>query len=515
MTRWGSLALGAALALSAVACGSGSHDTSTGGNPIGGDPGGGDPGGGDPGGGDPGGGTPACTDGSAVCNATYGLAEGILETPVVAITTDEAQNQWVATMYALYLLRPGDTTFRRLDELDGLHLGMITGRTPGPIGWAKYCDRAPVADDAPCSGMVQWGGAALQGITSLAGGRANEVFVGYGGTHTDPLPPRASDGQPLCPDAGWAEINWCDPYAHSGKIDWVRLQPDGTLEIDRFDLHNSGQGGDYWLDRLIYRLAYDHSVHPPTLYAATEHGVAIVYPDKFRDPLPGEDFTVAADEYMGDHIHAAVAQSTSNPRTGDWRALAIDAQGRAWHAGRWTAGRITWVSDPIWWKWRDAPFDVTFGDPYVGPGDGIPPVFEVAAEAREPRLTGVAVCPDGSVWFSSEGPEDGPARDRGDVLASWDDISWTFRYFTGPQIGLSESSARDVACLPDGRVVVAGFTSGVSIYDPATGTSTPIRASSGLIPSDAVRRIEVDGRVDPPTLLVATDAGAAAIRVLP
>jgi hypothetical protein len=62
---------------------------------------------------------------------------------------------------------------------------------------------------------------------------------------------------------------------------------------------------------------------------------------------------------------------------------------------------------------------------------------------------------------------------------------------------------------------VAGFTSGVSILDPVTGTFKPIRASSGLIPSDAIRQIEVDGTVDPPTLLVATEGGAAAIRVLP
>jgi hypothetical protein len=535
MSLRGTLALGVALALLASACGGGGNDTSTGGNPGGGDPGGGDPGGGDPGGGDPGGGDPGggtppvCTEIAApgswpVCNATYGALDGILETPVVAATMDEAQNRWVATPFALYLLRPGDERFTRFDELNGLHLGMVTGRTPGPIGWAKYCDKEPIADDAPCSGTVMWGGAAGQGITSLEGGRANEVFVGYGGTHTNPLPPRESDGQPLCPGAGWAEINWCDPYAHSGKIDWVRLQPGGALEIERFDLHSTGQNGDLWLGRLVYALAFDHSAHRGTLYAATEHGVAIVFPDRFRHPLPGEDFDVAASEYMGDHVHAVVCasdppvsclQDGSRPKIGDWRALAVDAQGRAWHAGRWTAARITWATDPQFWRWRASPFDWSFGDPYVGPGNGNPPVFEVATQAREPRLTGVAVCPDGSVWFTSEGPEDGPARDRGDVLASWNPTTTALRYFTGPQVGLSESGARDVACFPDGRVAVAGFTSGVSIYDPATGTFTRIRASSGLIPSDAIRKIEVDGTLDPPTLLVATENGAAAIRVVP
>jgi hypothetical protein len=160
-----------------------------------------------------------------------------------------------------------------------------------------------------------------------------------------------------------------------------------------------------------------------------------------------------------------------------------------------------------------AAFDAAFGDPYGGPGTGNAPVFEVAAEGHEPRLTGVAVCPDGRVWFTSRGPEDGPAASRGDVLAAWDGKG--FAYLTGPQIGLRESSARDVACLPDGRVVVAGYATGLVVYDPASRTSKAIQASSGLIPSDTVRMIEVDRLVSPPTLHVATDGGAAALRALP
>ncbi len=459
-----------------------------------------------------------------VANATYGAADGILEAPVVAMTTDEGQNRWVATLRALYLLRPGDTKFTRFDEKDGLHLGMLAGPAPGP-GWARYCDNAPVADDAPCGGTVTYGGAALNGIQSLAGGEANEVFVGYGGTHTVPLPPRPSDGQNLCPDdPGWADYDWCDPYAHTGKIDWVRLQPGGKLGIVRFDLVANQMGGKFWHDRLMYRLAYDHFVHKRTLYGGSEHGVTILFPDKYRAPNPGEWFDSAYSEYMGDHLHARVCRfdppapcptsSEDGQRMGDWHGLAIDANGSLWHAGKWTAGRITWVADPHLWVLRNgAAFDVAFGDPYYGPGDGNVPVFEVAAEGHEPRMTGVAVCPDGRVWFSSQGAEDGPAAANGDILAAWDGKGFT--YYTGPQIGLAEAQARDVACLPDGRVVVAGFTTGLTLFDPAKGTSTPIRASGGLIPSDAVRAIEVDRLVTPPTLEVATDGGAAALRVLP
>ncbi len=452
-----------------------------------------------------------------VANAAYGWADGIQEMPVVAMTTDEGQNRWVATPRALYVLRPGDKRFTRFDEANGLHLGMMTGASSGAPAFAKYCDNAPIADGAPCAGTVTWGGAALNGIVSLAGGAANEVFVGYGGTHT--VPPV------LCPDdPGYLDYDWCDPYAHTGKIEWVRLEPDGTLEVVRFDLVSNQMGAKFWHDRLMYRLAYDHLVHKRTLYSASEHGVTILFPDKYRAPRPGEWFDAAYSAYMGDHLHARVcrfdppapcpADSEAGQRMGDWHGLAIDANGSLWHAGKWTAGRITWVADPHVWVFRNgAAFDVAFGDPYDGPGSGNPPVFEVAAEGHEPRMTGVAVCPDGRVWFSSQGAEDGPAAANGDVVAAWDGKGFT--YFTGAQVGLQESQARDIACLPDGRVVVAGFSTGLSIFDPAKGTSTSIRASGGLIPSDAIRQIEVDRLVSPPTLQVSTDGGAAALRVLP
>ena len=48
-----------------------------------------------------------------VANVTYGGADGIRESPVVGISTDEAQDRWVATPDALYLLRPADQAYRR------------------------------------------------------------------------------------------------------------------------------------------------------------------------------------------------------------------------------------------------------------------------------------------------------------------------------------------------------------------------------------------------------------------
>ncbi|HEX9603490.1 MAG TPA: WD40 repeat domain-containing protein, partial [Myxococcales bacterium] len=119
--------LAAAVCAAAVACARGSdHPTpppvTDGGGDVGTD--GGTPDGGNDGGTD-GGTTDGGTDGGPVDvgptfggpgpwpvhDVTYGLNDGILETPIVGMSTDESQNLWVATHQALYLLRPGQSKF--------------------------------------------------------------------------------------------------------------------------------------------------------------------------------------------------------------------------------------------------------------------------------------------------------------------------------------------------------------------------------------------------------------------
>src|ERR1700738_3686947 len=67
-----------------------------------------------------------------ITNTTYGAANGILESPIVGTTTDESQNLWVATHQALYLLKSGESRFRRFSASEGLHL------QSNPV---SYCDR--------------------------------------------------------------------------------------------------------------------------------------------------------------------------------------------------------------------------------------------------------------------------------------------------------------------------------------------------------------------------------------
>ena len=443
-------------------------------------------------------------------NAVYGAAAGIRESPVVGVTTDEAQNRWVATHAALYLLRPGETTFRRYAGEDGLHL---------PGFPAQYCGDRPMQSGDRCGQTIEYGEAAAPGINRIVGGGPDEVFVGYYGINEMPegliCPPKD-------PTKSLGYGDYCDPNRHSGKMDRVRLREDGTLEVDRFDFVAGRHGAEYWHNRTVRSAAYDHFVHPGTLYVGTNHGVNIIFPDLFRYPKPGEWFDAANVEWLGDHLHARVCQfdppapcptdSEAGQRMGGWQGVAIDANGDVWHAGRWTAGLITWASDPMTWVFRHgAAFKTAFGDPYdpawPGNDEGFQnePVFKVNAEGDSVHLTGVAVCPDGRVWFASRGPENGTTH----TLAVWKGRS--FDTFDPAALGLGETELRDVECLPDGRVVLAGPTKGVVLLDPATFTTVRVPG----LPSQSVHDVEVDRMVSPPSLHVATSGGAAVLRALP
>jgi hypothetical protein len=422
---------------------------------------------------------------------TYGAANGIAEQPVIGFTTDESQNRWVATHAALYLLKPGQSSFRRYSAADGLHL------QSNP---ATYCDSRLGGGDRSCP---IYGGAVDPGITEIVGGGPNEVFVGYQGNE---------QGSGL----------WDDPNRHSGKLDRVRLRADGSLQVDRIDMVSGLHGAQYWHNRTVQRMVYDHFHHPHELYVGTNHGVDLMRPDQFRYPRPDEWFDNANIEYMADHLHPVVCyhapcdDTESNQRMGDWRGLALASDGDLWVAGGWTAGKIRW--DPSLTHWFSRPgdqaFSIAFGDPYpIAPtnyGFTNAPVFLVPQEGDRVSLSAVSVAPNGSVWFASNTFH---AADPSYGVAMWD--GYRFHYYDPRRdLGMAENNVQDLIALPDGRLVLAGRHSGLVFWDPASRTHQTVRAGLGLADDD-VYRLELDRMVSPPTLHVSTRLGATALRRLP
>jgi hypothetical protein len=305
---------------------------------------------------------------------------------------------------------------------------------------------------------------------------------------------------------------------HSGKIDRVRLKPDRTLEVTRFDLASVGFGMNFWHNRSVYRLVYDHVHHPHTLYAGTNHGVDLILPDLYREPRPGEWVGSPLVEWLGDHLHARVCFHAACPpdtegdqRMGDWYGLAIAPDGDLWTAGRYAAGKIRW--DPLGpYHWQHdrtgaEAFSEAFGDPY--PGN--PPVFHPPLEGDPVSLTAVAVTPDDTVWFGNKIFFAGEDQNYG--IASFRS-GQGFTYYHPIDVGMAELDVQDIVALPDGRLVFAGPSSGLVFYHPATREHRTMRAGEG-IPDDRVLQLEVDTMVSPPALHVSTWGGAAVLRVLP
>jgi hypothetical protein len=445
-------------------------------------------------------------------NVTYGAADGIQESPVVGMSTDESQNLWVATNAALYLMTPGSTHFMRFDASAGLHLPGhdmahcydpgSNGRNPSG-GHNGYLSPCPTSDaDGP-------------GISEIVGGGPNEVLVGYWG-HEDFTLGNLPDGTPI-------DGTSSDPWRHTGKIDRVRLQANGTVEVVKFDV-SSTNANEFWHNRTVQRMIYDHFKHPHELYVGFNHGVDKISPDLWAEPDPTQWFLTSEGAWMSDHLHPEVCQhatctseGSETLMLGDWRGLAIDAKGDLWVGGRFAAGRIRYTaSNADWYNTprADGPaINPGFGDGYNASlcGTGLSPVFCPPEEGDPVNISAATITPDGMIWWGS-GTLFNDSRDVPYGMANWD--GHHFNYFTLGSVGLNEANVRDLVALPDGRLVIAGINTGLVFWNPATGARVPMHAGQG-IPSDRIYRLELDTMVDPPVLHVATAGGAASIRVFP
>jgi hypothetical protein len=399
-----------------------------------------------------------------VFNGTQGL-----DPDVVDVSTDEAQNLWAVSNNALYLLQPGQTTFRRFTDADGLHLA----------------------------------NAMSPGITAVVGGAAGEAFVGYEGADI-------VDTQQ-------------DPLRFKGKLDRVLLQPDGTLQVAHYDVHNNDAVGfdssgnvilgpngfadpqftdiSFNEDRSVRRFLYDHVYHRGTLYVGYNHGVARFNAGQI-DPITGYDYA--------DHVHPVVRNAAGTDRMGDWRALALDpvprrnkngetVSGTLWMGGRWTGGASTWTDALFDWARNERnPFFVAFRGPPVWP----------VADGDDVYIVGIAPLTDGTVYFASGQGHSAGFAPRG--IAHWLD-SKNFEYLSPTaDLGLPGSDLVDMQRLPDDTLLIAVAGGGLWRWDPkARGPASQV---AGL-PSSNVRRVNVDQMVSPTAVYVATPSGFALLRL--
>ncbi len=399
----------------------------------------------------------------------YGPSEGLIEAPISA-AVDEAENLWVATHSALYLLVPGARAFRRYTARDGLHYG---------AGYTEPPD-----------------------ITLLEAGGPGECFVGYYARDTNSS------------TLGKNAHMWNDPWAHMGKMDQVLLQPDGSLKVNRYDLRNSNDG-HYYETRTIMSMVYDHFQHPGNLYVGSNHGITRIIPAKYYPPphLDTDPFNTWDErQWYADHVHPWVcigAPCTGDTNRdlvafGDWFGLTLAPDGRLWMGGLTTAGALHFKEKLSDWvqSWQPVnPFSPAFQSP---------PVYDPPRYGDPVNIRGVAVTPDGVVWFVSGEVEAWRGPTYG--IAAYDGKRFT--YFDPTSLGAIEYNILEVQALRDGRLVFGFPDSGLLVWTPGDAKGHRITQRDGL-PGERIGRMSQDLLHDPPLLLVPTDQGLAIFRDVP
>jgi hypothetical protein len=362
----------------------------------------------------------------------YNGAQGL--GPIFDASPDDAQNIWAATQDTLYLLQPGRSTFLKFTAADGLHIGPFIDPDGHP--------------------NTTW-------ITAIAGGHANEVFVGYYGYETY--------GNPFLDTEAQKEL---------GNADKVTFDPaSGKITITRYLFRcDYAAGAGCWEDRSPRRMVFAHSgVAAGRLFIGFNHGVSHVFNDSF-----------------GDHVHPEIwyhyPDGTVGMKLGEHYGIAVDPNGNCWMAGRYGAGLQPFNPVP-YQKWVDGKFIYAFT--IFGPGHSL----DVPAGYTE-NDSGVAVMPAGDVYISS--------FNRG--LTHWDPAASGGNYTTMSQVSGAPSGIRDIAADVDGTLWIVDTGGGVSRYNPA---NSQLMAWPGV---GGAHRVVDDTTVTPRAIYLAMDSGLAVIR---
>jgi hypothetical protein len=360
---------------------------------------------------------------------TYSGSQG-LGSPILDASPDDAQNLWAVAPDALYVLRPGRTAFLKFTAADGLHIQPFIDPNGNP---------------------------ATTNLTAVAGGHANEAFVGYYGYES--------------------ENRLMDTVANEklGQADKITLNADDTISVLRYEFRCDHGTSWCWENRSVRRMLFAHAgTAAGHLFIGFDHGITHVFNDTF-----------------GDHIHCELwyhyADGHVTEKIGEQYGLALFPSGDLLEGSAYCVGQQQWNADPKAWvegsfKWAFATYDPSHS-------------LDVAEGYREDER-GVAITPDGVAWFAS--------LTRG--LTSWDPSTGNFgtiKQWSAP--GLPSSGFMDLTADLDGTLWLVTIDGSLLRFNPATGSVTPW---SGI--ADA-RRVVLDGTVIPRALYVADGGGGFAV----
>ena len=382
----------------------------------------------------------------------FAAAQGLNGT-IIDAGPDQAQNIWAATSDALYVLRPGESAFRRFTASDGLHVQTFTD---------------------PATGQ-----ATASNITAMAGGQANEVFVGYRG-YEGTIPPPAPP--PCCePNADFSDPRW-----HLGQADKVTLNLDGTIAVRRYEFLCDATT-NCWEERSARRMVFGHGgTAAGHLFIGFDHGVVHVVNDTW-----------------GDHIHVETKWHFPDghivTKQGDQYGLAIFPNGDVLTASAYGVGSQAWNVDPKAWVLNPFVWAMTtFGpaEPYnQGEHD-----LDVPSDYREANR-GAAVTSDGTAWWVS--PLTGLSSYNHSIAQF--DFSQVRHYTSVP--GLPATGLVDIAADSDGTLWIVDDTGRLLRFNPS---SSSVQVWPGV---SAARRVVMDTSVSPRALYVSMgNQGLAVIR---
>lgn len=382
----------------------------------------------------------------------YAAAQSLTGT-IIDASPDQAQNIWAVTPDALYVLRPGQTMFGRYTAAEGLHVQTYTDPATG---------QQTVSD-----------------ITATVGGNANEVFVGYRG-YEETIPPPAPP--PCCePNADFSDPRW-----HLGQADKVTLNPDGTIQVRRYEFI-CDTSANCWEERSARRMTFGHSgAATGHLFIGFDHGVVHVFNDTW-----------------GDHTHVQTTwhypDGREIQRMGNQYGLALFPNGDLLTAAAYGVGTQPWNPDPRAWVNERFIWGFTTFGPATSYNAGEHDL--VVPEGYREDNRGAAVTPDGTAWWVS--PLTG--------LSSYNHSLAQFNYslirnYADVQ-GLPATGLMDIAADPDGTLWIVDNGGRLLRFNPADLT---VQVWPGV---STVRRVVVDATVTPRALYVSMgNQGLAVIR---